>query len=113
GNALGPVRSANMSLSRRNFLRSTGALGAATLPLACSGEETGEERDNLDRYTYDGPLGPETLFQHGVASGDPLQDAIILWTRVSTEKLDEAVEVWWEIGTDREFNKRVAVGTVT
>lgn len=102
-----------MSLSRRNFLRSTGALGAATLPLACSGEETGEERDNLDRYTYDGPLGPETLFQHGVASGDPLQDAIILWTRVSTEKLDEAVEVWWEIGTDREFNKRVAVGTVT
>lgn len=102
-----------MSLSRRSFLRSTGALGVATLPLACSSEDTGEEQDNLDRYSYDGPLGPETLFQHGVASGDPLPDAIILWTRVSPEKLDEAVEVWWEIGTDRAFKHRVAVGTVS
>ena len=72
-----------MSLSRRNFLRSTGALGAATLPLACSSEDTAEEQDKLDQYTYDGPLGPESLFQHSVASGDPLTDAIILWTRVS------------------------------
>ncbi len=101
-----------MSLSRRNFLRSTGALGAASLPVSCSSEDAAEERDHLDQYEYDGPLGPELLFQHGVASGDPLPDAIILWTRVSPEKPDEAVEVWWEIGTDRAFNQRVAVGTV-
>ncbi|MEZ4373305.1 MAG: alkaline phosphatase D family protein [Polyangiaceae bacterium] len=102
-----------MSLSRRNFLRSTGALGAASLPLACSSEDTAEEQDNLDQYTYDGPLGPETTFQHSVASGDPLTDAIVLWTRVSPEKLDAPVDVWWEIGTDRAFKKRVAVGTVS
>lgn len=26
------------------------------------------------------------LFQHGVASGDPLADRVILWTRVSTPR---------------------------
>lgn len=105
-----------MTLSRRSFLKSTSALGGMALPLAaCSGEDEGDPSDGLDHYTFDGDPGPETLFQHGVASGDPLSDGIILWTRVSVAEtmLGEDVDVWWEIGTDTAFNQRVQVGTAT
>ena len=45
-----------------------------------------------------------------MASGDPLSDAVILWTRVSPGA-DDPVEVWWEIAVDTAFEKRVQVGT--
>lgn len=100
-----------MTLTRRGFLHTSGALSALALT-ACSGEDPEQdERDSLDDYRYDGPLGPETLFQHGVASGDPLTDAVILWTRLTAE--EASVEVWWEIGVDTAFRRRVQVGTLT
>lgn len=60
------------------------------------------------------------VFRHGVASGDPLPDAVILWTRV-TPTADAlpgsgrgpAVTVRWEIATDPAFGAVVASGTVT
>lgn len=68
------------------------------------------EPDDLPEYEYDGPLGPEALFAHGVASGDPLPDAVVIWTKVSPED-DAPTEVWWEIAVDPDFVRRVAVGT--
>ena len=57
--------------SRREILRGAQVLGAAVLaPQAFSG--CGSD-----------PAGP---FQHGVASGDPLPDGVILWTRVTRER---------------------------
>jgi alkaline phosphatase D len=44
------------------------------------------------------------LFNHGVASGDPLSDRVILWTRV-TPKKPGPVAVNLEISTDRNFNE--------
>ena len=44
------------------------------------------------------------LFNQGVASGDPLSDRVILWTRV-TPKKPGAVAVNLEISTDRNFNE--------
>ena len=39
-------------------------------------------------------------FYHGVASGDPLEDRVILWTRVTPEDFGTAsIDVSWEIGT--------------
>ena len=35
-------------------------------------------------------------FYHGVASGDPLTDSVIIWTRVTPES-DSEVEVKWRI----------------
>ncbi len=100
-----------MTLTRRGFLSTSGALSALALT-ACSGEDPEQdERDSLDDYAYDGPLGPETLFQHGVASGDPLPSAVILWTRVTAS--EQAVDVWWEIAVDTEFRRRVQVGSLT
>jgi alkaline phosphatase D len=50
------------------------------------------------------------LFQHGVASGDPLQDRIILWTRITNEK---DVKVDWELSTDTDFKTIIQAGETT
>ncbi len=48
-------------------------------------------------------------FEHGVASGDPLADRVILWTRVSG--LDEkGADVDWRVATDPRFGDVVAKG---
>ncbi|MEV0966500.1 alkaline phosphatase D family protein, partial [Streptomyces sp. NPDC049910] len=59
-------------------------------------------------------------FVHGVASGDPLPDGVLLWTRVtpSPDALPgsgkgPATEVGWEIAEDREFTRVVAGGLTT
>jgi alkaline phosphatase D len=69
--------------------------------------ETGDEGDGLPEYVWEGELGPETIFSHGVASGDPLVDSVILWTRVSPP-VEEAVELFFEVAIDLEFEMRVA-----
>lgn len=50
-------------------------------------------------------------FYHGVASGDPLSDRVIIWTRVSSDNLTENVD--WQIATDTMFTTLVNSGTVT
>jgi alkaline phosphatase D len=50
-------------------------------------------------------------FVHGVASGDPLVDGIVLWTRVTTE--DDVVPVEWVLARDRDLEDVVASGETT
>lgn len=77
-----------------------------------TGGDTGSDwEDDLDRYEYDGTPGPEDLFQHGVASGDPLADAVMLWTALTPADEGE-IEVWWEVSENLAFTQRVATGTV-
>ncbi|MEX6725468.1 alkaline phosphatase D family protein [Parapedomonas caeni] len=53
----------------------------------------------------------EGRFLHGVASGDPLQDRVILWTRVTPDRPDAArLTVEWEIATDAAFRHIVGRG---
>jgi alkaline phosphatase D len=47
-------------------------------------------------------------FQHGVASGDPLADAVVIWTRVTTG--EPAVGVEWTLARDPELREVVASG---
>ncbi|GBQ01160.1 alkaline phosphatase [Streptomyces spongiicola] len=61
-----------------------------------------------------------TAFRHGVASGDPLPDGVLLWTRVtpSPDALPgsgkgPAAEVGWEIAEDQGFTRVVAGGLAT
>ncbi|PSF05154.1 alkaline phosphatase [Marinobacter fuscus] len=49
-------------------------------------------------------------FTHGVASGDPLQDGVILWTRAVPDS-GGAVSVGWEVATDASFESLVQSGT--
>ena len=50
-----------------------------------------------------GDSGGDVRFEHGVASGDPLSDRVILWTRVTPPGPRETVEVTVEVATDAEF----------
>lgn len=50
-------------------------------------------------------------FYHGVASGDPLSDQVIIWSRVTTQ--EPSVEVEWQMALDPEFTQLVANGTVS
>lgn len=49
-------------------------------------------------------------FLHGVASGDPLSDRVILWTRVTPEK-EGRIRLIWEIASDMTFNNVVKSGS--
>ncbi|MFC9848177.1 alkaline phosphatase D family protein [Streptomyces sp. NPDC060223] len=59
-------------------------------------------------------------FLHGVASGDPLPDGILLWTRVTPSAeatpgsgLGPDTEVSWTVATDKAFGSIVAKGSTT
>ena len=52
---------------------------------------------------------PANPFRHGVASGDPLPDAVVLWTRVTTEG-GGPVDVTWELADDAAMTKIVTSG---
>lgn len=49
------------------------------------------------------------LFRHGVASGDPLSDGVILWTRATVES-GGPLEVAWKVCADRKLSSVVASG---
>jgi phosphodiesterase/alkaline phosphatase D-like protein len=42
-------------------------------------------------------------FEHGVASGDPYADSVILWTRITPDIASGSIPVQWEIDRDPEF----------
>ena len=48
-------------------------------------------------------------FRHGVASGDPLSDGVILWTRVSGAS-GESVTVRWEVASDPAMRSVIRSG---
>ncbi|MFJ8016678.1 alkaline phosphatase D family protein [Streptomyces sp. NPDC096339] len=59
-------------------------------------------------------------FLHGVASGDPLPDGVLLWTRVTPTPeavpgsgLGPATSVSWEVAADKAFSRVVASGTAS
>ncbi len=87
-------------VTRRRFVRDGALVGAALGTLgvglsACGGGTT-----------------PEGTFGHGVASGDPLADRVMLWTRV-TQSAAGAVDVGWELARDALFASVVASGTTS
>ncbi|MFJ2753439.1 alkaline phosphatase D family protein [Streptomyces sp. NPDC087297] len=64
--------------------------------------------------------GTAPAFLHGVASGDPLPDGVLLWTRVTPTPeavpgsgLGPATQVGWEVASDKAFSQVIASGTVT
>ncbi|GAA3392524.1 alkaline phosphatase D family protein [Cryptosporangium minutisporangium] len=60
---------------------------------------------------------PPDVFTLGVASGDPLPDGVVLWTRLAPRPLEgggmpaRPVEVGWEVSTDERFRTIVRCGT--
>ena len=85
-----------MDVNRRDFLRTSGVLAAgAALPLACR---------TLPQTAAPPP------FLHGIASGDPLKDRVVLWTRVSAAPGTGRIPVRWEIAEDPGLRRIAARG---
>lgn len=91
-------------ISRRELIqKSLFGFGALSLPVAFTGCNDGSDEE-----------GSETQadFLHGVASGDPLQDKVILWTRLTPVDFSAPLKVTWEIATDDQFKQNLKTGTV-
>ncbi len=86
-----------MELTRRALLGASGAAGASVAAAACV----------RPMPTYDGAV----RFLHGVASGDPLPDSVVIWTRVTPDR-DGPVPVAWVVAEDPELKNAVARGQV-
>ncbi|CAM1370458.1 alkaline phosphatase D family protein [Tenacibaculum xiamenense] len=65
------------------------------------------ERKGMKQNNYD---WSKTPFLHGVASGDPLFDRVIIWTRITQSTPDEDITVFWEIASDANFKHVVNSG---
>ena len=81
-----------MRLNRRAFLKATAAPAIARpfAPYVARREDAG-------------------AFPHGVASGDPLPDRVILWTRAAPRT--GVVDVDWRIAVDPAMSRVVGRGT--
>ncbi len=85
---------------RRRLMGGAAAAGVlGTLPLQGFAADIGDTPMNV-------------RFTHGVASGDPLSDRVILWTRVRAQDGDDdrSVPVRWEIASDAAFSSIVNKG---
>ena len=83
----------NKKISRREFLvLSAKGVGVAIISSGLMGCDLLEGDSDIN-----------ISFNHGVASGDPTQDAIILWTRISPEQ-DGNIKVTWQVATDEAFS---------
>ncbi|MES2090279.1 MAG: alkaline phosphatase D family protein, partial [Pseudomonadota bacterium] len=91
---------------RRTFVRqlAVGAGALSALPLLAQAHD--RDDDHGDDH------GMRARFTHGVASGDPLSDRVILWTRVTPiiPRADAKVRVRWEIARDARFRDVVSKG---
>ncbi len=92
------------SFTRRDFLEiSAKGVGAAVVSYGLMGcSDSSNSSDD----------GAKAEFLHGVASGDPSHDAVILWTRVTPE-VDGEITVGWEVATDTVFENVVTNGETT
>ncbi len=79
---------------------------------SCSVKEKKQEGTFVEATSslYHQSLKP---FYHGVASGDPLQDRVILWTRVTPDDSSATASVKWEISTSSDFSSIVKSDSVT
>jgi alkaline phosphatase D len=85
-------------MSKRGFTR-RGALVVAAGAAACT--------QNIETPAYEGVVA----FSHGVASGDPKHDRVVIWTRVSPEQTG-AVPVRWIVARNRELTDVVKTGVI-
>lgn len=91
------------SNSRRQFIRqfaaSTAAVSSAVALSACGG-------NSIDPIFVS--------FEHGVASGDPLSDRVIIWTRVTPSLNSDGrdFDVTWQVASDEQFSKIIKSGNL-
>ena len=68
---------------------------------------------NLYAQTSVSPVECIAPFYHGVASGDPLSDRVIIWTRITPQDFGQTLIGTYHMATDDQFQNIVASGTYT
>lgn len=87
------------TVTRRDFLAiSAKGIGAAVISYGLMGCSNSDDDNSVPAQ-----------FLHGVASGDPMQDAVILWTRVTPDSAGD-VKVSWQVASDAAFSQLVTTG---
>jgi alkaline phosphatase D len=115
--------------NRRTVIKSLSGLGVSALAAACGGSNgLGSNVRNLTPdlvpnlvldippgdlvlkpfaqpgLAFDFPVGTLLPFAHGVASGDPMANRVIIWTRITQVVPSAAgIPVLWEIATDPQM----------
>jgi len=106
------IRAAAAHLGRRRFLTVTGAAAALAFSTNLPSAQAAQVRTDALK---------ENPFTLGVASGDPLPDAVVLWTRLAPRAYEPgnglpeqgAVRVEWQVARDEHFRRVVGRGTAT
>ena len=92
-------------MNRRELIQKTLAgFGALSLPISLTA--CGDDADSNTQPNT------QVQFLHGVASGDPLQTQVIIWTRVTPTDSSARLEVLWEVAKDAGFKHITATGKV-
>ena len=120
-------------LDRRTFLTAASVLGAGAVLASCTGSEdtkasssssddAGSSKAESSSVSSKADTSSTTFksspFTLGVASGDPLPDAVVIWTRLALEPMDVSktpaaeVKVTWEVAADERFGKIQQSGSV-
>ncbi|MCU0383135.1 MAG: alkaline phosphatase D family protein [Cyclobacteriaceae bacterium] len=86
------------------------AIGMLVLVFGCKQQNSLAELTEPTSFLYDSALSP---FYHGVASGDPLADRVIIWTRVTPTTAVPKVTVTWQVATDPDFQALYATDTTS
>ncbi|MCD8560321.1 MAG: alkaline phosphatase D family protein [Shewanella xiamenensis] len=87
------------TVTRRDFLAmSAKGIGAAVISYGLMGCSDSDDDKSVPAQ-----------FLHGVASGDPAHDAVILWTRVTPDSAGD-VKVSWQVASDAAFSQLVTTG---
>lgn len=93
-------------IDRRDFLRYVAAVSAIpAIALRTDGKEIVQPKFKSNPFTL------------GVASGDPVSDGVVIWTRLAPEPLaggglsHDPVRVRWEVSRDENFSEVVRHGT--
>ncbi|SDW00403.1 alkaline phosphatase D [Marininema mesophilum] len=99
-------------VDRRGFLKAIGKGALLALVWTITNPLSGTRIEAAPRYL-------SHPFRLGVASGDPLSDGCILWTRLATDSLKGGVmatydlPVRWEVAHDEHFRSVVRSGAAT
>ncbi|ALC83623.1 MULTISPECIES: alkaline phosphatase D family protein [Bacillus] len=100
----------NNKFDRRRFIHGAGKIAGISLGLTIA--------QSMGAFTINAaPRFSSYPFTLGVASGDPLSDSVVLWTRLAPNPLngggmpEEAVPVKWEIAKDEDFRNIIKKGT--
>ena len=95
-------------IDRRDFISGTAAVLA------------GSTASSIPMFFSSSSVAGSGIFQHGVASGDPMPHSAIIWTRVTPTQearpgsyAGDPVEVGWQVSRDRSFGRAVERGRVT